>query len=234
MAWQPADFDLLVSLSRAQTPPIDPVDVAKILYEESGMNPATNTGSAFGMNGMDADNLTTLGLSQSQWLAMSAGQQLPYIFKLWDSWANSDNNGQFPSSAGMLLALNYLPGAFKNVNAGQNPNAVLAGKNGPYANYYNINTPLQTAGGVTTVNTLQTYIDNAASHWGSSWQNVLTQIQAAELRAGPASTVGTIASTAPDLSNVFALALGGVLIGAAGYYVYASGPVIARAVKRYA
>jgi hypothetical protein len=232
--WTPADYDALVSLSAAQTPPISPVDAVFILFEEGGMNPASNAGSAFGMNGMDAENLQNLGITQSQWLAMTVQQQLAIIFKLWASWGKSDNNGNFPSDAGQLLALNFLPGAYKTISAGTNPDAVLAGKNGPYANYYSDNAPLQNSTGTITVNTLRQYVANTEAKSGAAWQNVVAQVQAAQARAGQnvASTAPATAPAANPWAQWTAIALGGVAFGMAAHYtVEQHGRQIAKAFR---
>src|SRR5580698_7388456 len=96
----PADFQTLVQLSAAQSPPIDPNQVAIVLFEESGFNPASQGpagAGVYGLNQMSTANLSSLGLTPASWTAMTASQQLPYIFKWWDSLANSDNAGQFPA-----------------------------------------------------------------------------------------------------------------------------------------
>lgn len=185
--WTASDYDQLVTLSRAQSPPIDPAQVALVLWEEGGMNPRSDpfggTGAS-GMNGMDLANLQSLGFTKPQWLAMSVSQQLGVIFKLWQGWAQRYNGGRFPSDAGELLALNFLPGAFSNVHAGANPDAVIAGKAGPYAAEYAANKPLQNATGQITVNTLRSYLGGVATRAGSTWTGVMSQIRAAIARVG--------------------------------------------------
>jgi hypothetical protein len=238
--WTPSDYDALVALSAAQSPPISPVDAVFILFEEGGMNPASDPfggNGASGMNGMTVDNLTSLGLTKSQWLAMTVQQQLAIIFKLWQSWAKTFNNGQFPSDAGMLLALNFVPGQFKNVSAGTNPNAVLVGQNGPLAQYWTSNAPLQNSTGTITVNTLRQYVATTESKAGAAWQNVVAQVQAAQARAGQnqASTApapATVASTELGLAQAAAIILGGVAFGMAAHYtVEQHGRQIAKAFR---
>jgi hypothetical protein len=245
--WTSADYDALVRLSAAQSPPIDPVDAVFILFEEGAMNPASDPfggNGASGMNGMTVANLTSLGLTKAQWLAMTVQQQLAVIFKLWESWAKTFNNGQFPSDAGMLLALNFVPGQFKNVSAGTNPNAVLVGQNGPLAQYWTSNAPLQNSTGTITVNTIRQYVTNTEAKSGQAWQTIVAQVQAAQARAGQnqASTqpsIATVASTELGLAQAAAIILGGVAFGMAAHYTveqhgrqivrYAS-----RTAKRYA
>lgn len=196
--WTSADYDELVALSRAQSPPIDPAQAALVLWEEGGMNPRSDPfggQGASGMNGMDVPNLTSLGLTKAQWLAMSVSQQLQWIFRVWHSWGQTFNGGRFPGDAGELLALNFLPGQFKNIGAGSNPNAVLAGKNGPLASDYAKNGPLQNASGTITVNTLRTYMQGVAVRAGATWTGIMGQIQAAIARAGSPAPSTPVAST---------------------------------------
>ena len=79
------------------------------------------------------------GVSMAQWLAMTAAQQIPYIFAWWKKEIGAQ---PFPSTGGTLLALNFLPGQFQAVGADTNPSAILAGKSGPYATYYAQNASL--------------------------------------------------------------------------------------------
>lgn len=243
--WADSDYDQLVSLSAQQSPPIDPVQVAITLFEEGGMNPACDpfggSGSA-GMNGMDEANLQSMGLTKAQWLAMSVSTQLGWIFKIWQSWAKTYNGGQFPTSAGALLGLNFLPGQFKLVGAGSNPNAVLAGKNGPQAGAYASNAPLQNSSGTITVNTLNSYLAGVASRGGTAWQNVVARIEAAEQRAGEpetalASQVSPVPSTpapAVDWGTVAATVVGGVVAGSAAWYVWENRRFLTPVRRRYA
>lgn len=231
--WTSSDYDALVALSAAQSPPISPTDAVFILFEEGGMNPASDPfggNGASGMNGMTVDNLTSLGLTKSQWLTMTVQQQLAVIFKLWQSWAKTFNNGQFPSDAGMLLALNFVPGQFKNVSAGTNPNAVLVGQNGPLAQYWGSNTPLQNSTGTITVNTLRQYVANTEAKSGQAWQNVVAQVQAAQARAGQSAQVAQVQPSA--WPQTVAIVLGGLAIGMAGHYtVEQHGRQIAKAFR---
>jgi hypothetical protein len=221
----PADFQALVQLSAAQSPPIDPNQVALVLFEESGFNPASQGpagASVYGLNQMSASNLSSLGLTPTTWTAMSAAQQLPYIFKWWDSLASGDNAGQFPSDGGMLLALNFLPGAFKTVGAGSNPSAVLAGANGPYASYYTANKVLDPNGtGSITVSTCRTYLSNVANSGGAAW----AVIQAGILAAGGNSTAASPSSSSTPstagtaIKNAAIAAVGGVALGGAAHFL---------------
>lgn len=222
MTWTSSDFDTLVSLARAQVPPIDPTDVAIVLYEESGLNPASpgpsTAAGVAGLNQMSTANLVSLGLSRSAWLAMTASQQLPWIFKFWQSLAKSFNGGKFPTDAGQLLALNFLPGAYAAAGAGSNPDAPIAAKTGTYAWAWNDNPALQNSSGAITVNTLRTYIANVAAKAGATWTNAVTQIQAAVARAAPSSPSSPLAPPTSAGGNVVAMLLLVGLVGGAVYF----------------
>lgn|GEM_PF-6998945 len=223
MTWTSSDYDLLVSLARAQVPPIDPTDVAIVLYEESGLNPANPGPSAAagvaGLNQMDTANLASLGLTRAQWLAMSVSQQLPWIFKFWQSLAKSFNGGKFPADAGELVGLNFLPGAYAAVGASANPDAPIAAKTGTYAWAWNDNPALQNSTGAITVNTLRTYLANVAAKAGATWTNAVTQIQAAVARAGGSSSPSSPLSPPTSAGgNVVAMLLLVGLVGAGVYF----------------
>lgn len=213
--WSSTDYATLASLSAAQSPPIDPAQVALVLFEESGMNPASPGpagASVGGLNQVSTANLTALGITRADWLSMTPSEQLPTIFKWWDSLANSDNGGQFPADGGTLLALNFLPGAFKTVGAGSNENAVLAAAAGPYASYYIANSSLDpnNTGSITPA-TCQTRLNNVASAAGSTWQSILSNIQAV-------SSYSTAVASNPWSSALVALA-GGLALGGAAFLV---------------
>jgi len=216
-----------VAQSRATSPPIDPADAMLVMFEESGANPSSPGPAGAnppvsGLNQMATPNLTALGLTHAQWLSMSAAQQLPYVFRFWKS-LSGDNGGRFASDAGQLLALNFLPGAYKAVNAGSNGDAVIAGKNGPYAWAYNDNPALQNATGTITVNTLRAYMANVASKGGVRWAALLAGIAAAEARVGYKPLQ---AATAPSFAL---LALGALALGGIAYaVVYMPVPAIFR------
>jgi hypothetical protein len=237
MTYQPtaADFAALVSLSKSQSPPIDPTQVALVLFEESGFDPSVqNSGGApvYGLNQMSAANIQSLGLTVAQWTSMTAAQQLVYIFRWWDALASGDNGGQFPSDAGMILALNFEPGAFKNINAGSNPDAVLAGANGPYAANYTANKALDPNNtGTITVNTCRTYLTNVAARGGARWQMLLAGIQAAGGGSVQPIQPSNAIATAGALKVVWAL-VGGLAMGAAAHLIFPAVKPVRR--RRYA
>jgi len=194
--WTDQDFDELVAQSRAQTPPIDPAEALLVLFEESGANPASPGPAAAkppvgGLNQMSVPNLTNLGLTRAQWLAMTAAEQLPWVFRWWAS-LNHFNDDHFAADAAELLGLNFLPGAFANAGAGRNPDAPIAGRLGPYAWAYKDNPLLQNETGSITVNTLRAYLAKVAAHGGvvpsaagkARWLSLLAGVHAANERAG--------------------------------------------------
>jgi hypothetical protein len=215
--WTPNDYATLVQLSEAQNPPIDPSAPALLFYEESGMDPS-NPGPVSanppvgGLNQMNVPNLQALGFSRSQWLSMSASEQMPIIFNWWAGLAKNDNRGQFPSDAGMLLAMNFLPGRFRDVVAGSNVDAPLAAAAGPYASIYNDQHALldPNSTGAITVNTCRTYLSNVANHAGARWQNIIAKIQAA----------GGTVNVAVAGPSIWATVLGGLVLGSAAYLAY--------------
>jgi hypothetical protein len=220
MTYQPtsADFQALVQLSAQQSPPVDPNQVALVLFEESGFNPTIQNGAGapnYGLNQMSTANLSSLGLTPTQWTSMTAAQQLPYIFKWWDSLANGDNAGQFPPDAGTLLALNFEPGAFKNVAAGNNPNAVLAAATGPYASNYTANKLLDPNNtGSITVNTCRQYLANVAANGGGAWAAIQAGILAAQGGVNPVPAPQPVSSM---LGQVALAIAGGLAIGGAAH-----------------
>lgn len=199
----PADFDALVSLSRGAG--IDPSQVLLVLFEESGFNPR-NPGPAganvAGLNQMSSENLEAMGLTRTAWLAMSAAEQLPHVFAFWRNLAQTFHGGTFPSDAGDLLALNFLPGAYKAAGAATDRNAVIAGKTGAYAWAYADNPPLQNAGGVITVNTLASYLAGVSLRGGAPWALLVSGLNAAIARAGGSGGGGGGVITVPPITIV--------------------------------
>jgi hypothetical protein len=192
--WTDDDFDALVQLSRAQDPPIDPSAVAIVLWEESGMNAASPgppgaKPQVGGLNQMSTPNLVNLGLTREAWLAMPPCEQLPWIFRWWKGIAKQFNGGRFPVDQAELLGLNFLPGAYEKAGASSaNPDAVIAGKNGPFAWAYNDNAALAAGADVITVGTIRRYLANVALSAGGAWNYVIGQIAAAMARSGTTPT----------------------------------------------
>lgn len=227
--WTQDDYEALAQLSAAQSPPIDPVQVALVLFEESGLNPASPGPAGAnppvgGLNQMSTDNLTNLGVTRAAWLAMTAAEQLPIIFKWWNSLANSDNSGNFPADGGTLLALNFLPGSFRSVGAGSNPNAAVAGAAGPYASYYNSNISLDPQRtGVITPATCELRLQNVAAAAGAKWTAIAQNIDAVSLYSGGISSNAKRA--------IIALA-GGLALGGAAFWASENKPVFNRIRRR--
>ena len=229
MTYQPTpqDFQTLVQLSQAQNPPIDPTQVAIVLFEESGFDPSrqNNSGTGnYGLNQMSTANIQALGLSVSDWTSMTAAEQLQYVFRFWSSSAASANSGQFPSDGGTLLAMNFEPGAFQTVGAGSNPDAVLAGASGPYATNYAWNKVLDPNGtGEITVNTCRQYVSNLLSQYAgnSQWQAIQAGIASAGGNAQPQPQQPQNPVPTPNPSSMLstlALAIvGGLAIGGAAH-----------------
>jgi hypothetical protein len=126
----PEDFDALVREAKARH--IDPLDVAVVLYFESaGFDPASlrkrkdGTFLVGGLNQMSAENLRAYGIEQATWLAMSAAEQLPTIFRFWDSLARGFAGGTFPTDEAQLEAINFAPKRYKDSHAVDDPHAVL-------------------------------------------------------------------------------------------------------------
>lgn len=214
--WTPADYQALVQL--AQSKGTDPAQSAMLFLEESGLNP-TNPGPSGagvgGLNQMSTSNLSSLGLTMAAWLAMSAATQLPYIFRFWSSLVAGDAGGVFPTDAGTLLALNFLPGAFKNVGAATNPNAVLCAAAGPYANYYTDNKSLDpgNTGTITPATCLQRLnnVAAASSYWNKTFLPTLQQYYTP---GSPSSAPSGAPSTGSAIASSAATAiLGGVALG---------------------
>ena len=223
-SWTPADFQTLVA--QASAVGIDPAEAALLFLEETGgsLSPAqpgpagSNVG---GLNQMLAGNVP--GVSMAQWLAMTAAQQIPYIFAWWKKEIGAQ---PFPSTGGTLLALNFLPGQFQAVGADTNPSAILAGKSGPYATYYAQNASLDpNKTGAITPATCELRLDNVAAA-SAKWPGFLAQIRSYQGAGAPA--VATAGS-----SWVWAI-LGGLAVGGAAFLVNEERSRIARAITRAA
>lgn len=207
-SWTPSDFEELIALSQARG--IAPSQPAMIFLEESGLDP-TNGGPSGasppvgGLNQMSSDNLSAIGLTRARWLAMSAAEQLPYIFSFWDSLAAKDNGGAFPADAGTLLALNFLPASFAASHAGSNPNAVVAGKNGPYASDYAANVSLDPSGsGSITPATCALRLANVAAA-SPMWPGFLAELQS---------------YTPPSWATPAKVLVGGLGVGLVAYWLF--------------
>jgi hypothetical protein len=199
-AWTPDDYATLVSLSRARG--VDPTVPALLFLEESGLNPHQAGPAGSGVAGLNQTLPGNVGVPTAQWLTMSAAEQMPRIFAWWDKQV------QWPVSAGTLLALNFLPGQFANVGAAANPNAVLAGVNGPYASYYGDNSSLDPQHtGVITPATCGLRLQNVAAA-SSKWRAFKANLP----QSNPAPTPF-------DWGRVALVAVGGVVLGGAAYLV---------------
>jgi hypothetical protein len=197
--WTTADMDALVAASAATSPPIQPSNVALVCLEESGFDPH-NPGPVGaqppvgGLNQMSSDNLSAMGLTRAAWLAMSAAEQIPHMFAFWTGLCARFRGGVFASDAGDLLALNFLPGAYKLAHADRDPNATIAAALGPYAAYYRDNIVLDPARtGAITVNTCRDYLGRVASsgQLAARWASLLTAVNAASARAAGLGPGGT-------------------------------------------
>jgi len=182
----PTDLATLVTLARATSPATDPLSVALLLWIESaGFNPASPgppnaKPPVGGLNQMSTPNLAGYRLTRDQWLTMSAAEQLPVIFQFWQGLAQSFNGGRFPSDGPRLLALNWLPRAYQTSGADANPNAVISGKAGPYAQYYAGNAWYDPDGiGAITLNTIAKRFAHEDAAGGARWQAIKAGIQAA-------------------------------------------------------
>ena len=109
----PGFVDTLVSLS-AQAG-VDPLGAAAVMLYESGLQPAImNSIGAVGINQFIPDNYGQFApLSVSQYRALSAAQQLPYVFKFWRGVLQSFGRGQKFFMGRDLYWLNILPGTFR-------------------------------------------------------------------------------------------------------------------------
>ena len=176
------DYDTLVSESRKRG--IDPEQAALILFEESaGFDPhrVGRNGLPFsGLNMMSDTNLSDLDLTREQWIAMSAAEQLPIIFRFWDGLARAFAGGSFPQDAAHLIALNFLPSRYRSSGAKSNDDAVLTKKP---ENFYLDNTWYDPgATGTITVNTIRKRLSTQTNN--GRWRELVAGIDEAEKRAG--------------------------------------------------
>lgn len=199
-----ADFDALVSESRKRLIPAD--DVALVLYIESaGFNPASagpgGRGGANGLNQLTPQNLKTMGFTPEAWRSLSAAEQLPRIFRWWDAIARDFAGGKFPTDAGQLAAMNFLPGRYRDKGAATNPDAALTRE--PESFYSNnvFYDPQKT--GTITVNTIRER--QALEATGARWRELEQGIADARARSGAG---GSGAGAAVVL---FLITLGGAL-----------------------
>jgi hypothetical protein len=174
------DFDVLVRESRKRG--IDPRDVAIVLYIESaGFDPASagGGGAANGLNQMMPENLRSIGFTPEAWRALSAAEQLPFIFRWWDSMASAFRPAGFPPTAGDLGALNFLPGRYKERGAATNPDAPLTAAPEKFYERNTFYDPVKS--GAISVNTMRARQQLEAR--GARWQLLLSGIAAAENRS---------------------------------------------------
>lgn len=191
-----------------------------LLYIESkGFDPASpgpNPAAANpvgGLNQMSLENLSTLGVSRPTWLSLSAAQQLPIIFRFWQSLARSFAGGAFPPDGPRLLALNFLPASYQASGAATSSTAVLSGKNGPYAADYAPNAWYDPDGtGEITPQTIakRFALEDAAN--APRWQTLRVGIAAAVDRQTPG---GRATARRGAMSVALPLLLAG--LAAAGY-----------------
>lgn len=182
-----ADYDVLVNESRKRLIPA--ADVALALYIESaGFDPASagpgGAGGANGLNQLTVSNLKGMGYAPEEWRALSAAEQLPKIFRWWDAVVKDFAGGKFPSDAGQLAALNFLPGRYKLRNAGQNPDAPLTASPESFYAQNVFYDPKKT--GAITVNTIRERQSLEAA--GARWAELQKGVIAATERANAVPT----------------------------------------------
>jgi Putative peptidoglycan binding domain len=117
----PNAADIAGALTTTLNGVVDPRDALKIMLGESEMNPAavayldpeTKTepvaGGVFGLLVTQTQNLT--GMSFSDWIQLSAAQQIPYAAKFWKQ-ITAGFGAPLPVSARDLYWLNYLPATY--------------------------------------------------------------------------------------------------------------------------
>lgn len=226
----PNDVATLVSLSEAHG--IDPIDVAAVLYLESaGFNPASlgpgGLGNYTGLNQMSVANLSSFGIAPADWVTYSAAEQLPYVFKFWQS-LQSFNNGAFPQNAAVLAALNLLPGNYKMSGAASNPNAPIASNP---SIYYTKNTYYDPDGtGSITLNTIAKRMAMIINATAPRWQGLKAAIIAVDPSSVPLSSQVPSENVASKMLTAIA---GGLAVGAAAHYLLPPTSVSKRR-RRYA
>jgi hypothetical protein len=157
---------------------------------------------------MQSSNLPA-GVTRAQWLAMTAAQQLPYIFNFWKGLTATFASGVFPRTGPLLLALNFLPLSYKTSGAATNPAAVIAGKAGPYASDYaeNMWYDPDGTGAITPTTIARRFALQAAATtpaaMAARWANLKAGIAAALVRAGGSSTPpSSSGSGSPSVASV--------------------------------
>jgi hypothetical protein len=221
----PNDIDTLVGLSEAHG--IDPTDVAVVLYVESaGFNPTSlgpgGAGNYTGLNQMSVANLATYGITPSDWVTWSAAKQLPVIFKFWQGLGTSFNGGAFPQNAGVLGALNILPGRYKPGN----PNAPLASNPDIY---YTKNTYYDPKGtGSISVNTIQERMSMIKASTAPRWKQIESMIGSVSPTPGPSP------APAPSNPSVLVVLAGGLALGTAAHLLMPHPPKRRARRRRYA
>ncbi len=219
--WTSADYAALVTASAAVG--IDPREVGKVFLEESGLDPGSPgpAGAKPPVGGLNQMAEGNIAISRSDWLTMTAAEQIPHIFAWWEGTAKQA--GGFPQDAGTLVAMNFLPGRFVNVRALTNENAVMAAAGGPFADYYGWNITLDPdRTGAITPATCQKRLDEVAAA-SSKWPTFVAGLEAAGAPnpshvPGPTPQPGPLPITVPDLRPLGIALLGGLALGGAAWW----------------
>lgn len=218
--WTTNDYTALVQMAQDQGAPAD--WFAAVMMAESSMNPSAKNPAGYrGLIQFSKDNLRSLGLSNAEienFTKRTPAQQMPFVARYFlpkrppGGWINRSQ----------LYQATYLPATIRS--KGSAPGAVLA-RRGDGTGFYEGNTIFDfDKKGFITVGDLEHRLQNVTSNRSVKWADALNGIQAVSGQPTDDHFVVFNPETAavPRISRgtVMATILGGLVLGASGYYIY--------------
>lgn len=189
-----------------------PLDVVKLLLSESGLQPTARNTSGFasgeyaaGINQLAPGNWSYFApYTAEQYTALTAEQQLPYVFAYWS--ASMKSHGLSEISARDLYALNFLPAYF---TPNSPDSAVLVSSS---SGYYTNNSGLDHGGkGFITYGDMQQALDAQPAQHPTLWPLLSNAIGSRGSNGlGGGTSAGPSTSTA--LGVILAAAAAGALL----------------------
>lgn len=193
-------------------------DFAAVMMSESGMNARAKNASGYrGLIQMSKENLQDQGMSNAQidnYTNLSPAQQMPSIERYYRGWRPPSGW----ASRAQIYEATYLPALIRL--KGSDPNTILTRK-GDGTGWYEGNQIFDRAKkNYITVGDLERRIQIATEDENpQGWADALTGIQGAGENPFQTASFHPVSSkTNPN--TIAATILGGLILGAAGYYAY--------------
>lgn len=182
------DLARYVGAMRARGMGVDGEDFLAVWLSESGINPhqPNNAGHAFyGLNQLGEFHFPAVGFrgSASDYLSLSADEQLPYVMRYYENATAGDVRLLRDRSS--LYLVNFTP-AF--VEHADEPSWVIAAEGGPRQDIYRANRAIDRAGkGWIQVSDLGAFVDGATAGRPGYWAEVVGRYRAVAGSPGPSS-----------------------------------------------